>query len=225
MPVIVFLIIYSENNPVYIFMKNIIEKYMDEMKQKYSILYFFTQFNNAIENEVEQNGNMLYVKTGTENLVPGILIKTHKSMQYINNTFQYDIIIRTNISSFWNIPKLFSINLHTENLCTGIFIFNSFISGTGIILSKDVCIKLCEQITEVDYGTSEYDDVYIMTKLNNIVVRHHIPEEYMYYLIYDENNVFPENVNDFLYFRVKSHNRDYDKIAFTQLLQDVYHLS
>jgi hypothetical protein len=224
MPVIVFLIIYSEDNPVYFFMKNIIEKYMNEMKQKYSILYFFTQFNNTIENEVEQQGNMIYVKTGTESLSPGILIKTHKSMQYINNTIQYDIIIRTNISSFWNIPKLFSMNLHTEKLSTGIFIDNFFISGTGIILSKDVCIKLCEQLTGIDYNVP-YEDVFIMTKLDNIIVSERMPENYWHLLIYGENNVFPENVDDFLYFRVKSENRDYDKIAFTKLLHDVYHLS
>lgn len=224
MPVIVFLIIYSEDNPVYIFMKNIIEKYMNEMKQSYSILYFFTQFNNTIENEVEQHGNMLYVKTGTESISPGVLIKTHKSMHYINNTIEYDIIIRTNISSFWNIPKLFSLNLQTEKLCTGIFVNDLLISGTGIILSKDICIKLCEELTNVDYN-APYEDVFITSKLENIVVRQDMPENYWLLLIHGENNVFPENVDDFLYFRVKSVNRDYDKIAFTKLLHDVYHLS
>lgn len=226
MQTILFLIIYSENDPVYMFMKKIIETYMNEMCQKYSLLYFFIQFNEDINNtdelKVTQTDNILYVNPGKESIIPGILIKTHQTMQYVNQYFHYDILIRTNISSFWNIPKLFELNLPNTQLFSGIYMFNQFISGTGIILSKDVCIKLCETIHNNDYHTTEYDDVFLSNKIKTIANVQPLPENLMYYLIHNDNNLFPENLTDYLYFRVKSSNREHDKVAFVKLLQSVY---
>lgn len=49
-----------------------------------------------------------------ESLRPGILFKTIAAMWYCNKTFSYDYILRTNLSSFFHIPRLLSI-LETQS--------------------------------------------------------------------------------------------------------------
>lgn len=41
-----------------------------------------------------------------ENDYPGMISKTLKAMQYIENNYDYDFLIRTNLSTFWDLHKL-----------------------------------------------------------------------------------------------------------------------
>lgn len=140
--------------------------------------------------------------------------------------YTYDIVVRTNLSSFWDMLYLFAlIQLWEEyHIATGIPVFDEFISGTGIIMSKDVADKLSES-SIVDGVSKEYDDVLISNSLEKITSTSRLPLDLMYYLIDGPNNIYPSDTSKILYYRVKSRkDRNYDLIAFKRLLKLVYNI-
>jgi hypothetical protein len=106
------------------------------------------------------------------------------------------------------------------NKClTGYLMFNSFISGTGIIISCDVCQFLCSQTY---IGGS--DDCVITHQIQNYCGVTPINDFKMGWLIDDKNNI-PDNIDDILYFRIRNSGyRTNDIICFKLLLNKIYYL-
>lgn len=220
---IIFLIISSNDHPIYNLMKNIINIYCEKMKLIYSLKHFFVEFKEDMDenNDIILEKNILFIK-GKESIIPGILIKTKKALNYINSNYTFDYIIRTNLSSFWNIPRLFELsnNFEDTNFASGIIIFNHFISGTGIILSKDISIEL-EKINE---SITIHDDVGISNYLNQITKLKPINETEMYYLI-NKKTFIPNDISNILYFRIKTEgDRIYDGESFKELAKKIYNI-
>jgi hypothetical protein len=196
---------------------------MNKMMTTYSLKYFFVELKNNINNDIELINDIIYVK-GEESITPGMLIKTHSAMRYINNNYEYDFIVRSNLSSFWNIPHLYEIlePFLNNNIATGYvntFRQPSFISGTGIILSKDVCIKLVEYINFYN----DYEDVLISSFILQFTNIYSLPNNKLQFLIDGKNNIIPSDVSNILYFRIKSDgDREHDKITFKLLAKKIY---
>lgn len=220
---VIFLIISSTDHSIYNLMKNIIDLYCEKMKLLYSLKHFFVEFKEDMDenNNILLEKNNLFIK-GKESLIPGILIKTKKALNYINANYTFDYIIRTNLSSFWNIPHLFNLfdSFENNNLATGVIIFNHFITGTGIILSKDISLEL-EKINE---NILIPDDVAISDYLQQITQLKRINESEMYYLITKYSKI-PDDISNILYFRIKTDgDREYDGILFKQLAEKIYNI-
>jgi hypothetical protein len=65
--------------------------------QNDNVKYLFVSFGN-IEKTIEKKGNTLYIK-GEESFKPGILDKTLKAMAYCYNKYEFDYLVRSNIST------------------------------------------------------------------------------------------------------------------------------
>ena len=78
------------------------------------VLYYCFREKQETEYALDTETDILYIR-GTENMIPGILQKTIKTFQYITdkNAFgwDYDYVLRTNISTLVNIP------FFTDALC------------------------------------------------------------------------------------------------------------
>jgi hypothetical protein len=162
---------------------------------------------------VDESNFTIYVR-GVESYTPGILTKTLKAMQYIYNTFDFNFLIRTNLSSFWNFnlyKKVF--NKPTENTVKasiGLLYGIQFPEGAGMVLSKDIIYKMINNQNSFDY--KENDDVaigmflhnfnisisdaqndrFLFTRglpLNELLSKIHsnIDKKYMFRVIYDRN--------------------------------------
>ena len=194
--------------------------YYEKMRYEYDMNYFYVQYQPDQVEDVVEMDHHIYLKGKEE--FSKIYEKTIAAIQYLNETYSYEYIIRTNISSFWNIPKLFTFTFPSTKCLSGILTFNSFMSGTGIIMSSDMCQLLVEKEPHNCY---DCDDVFISHKLAAYAPFHKLDNSMMYYLIGDEKNVIPENKNDILYFRIKNKNRQRDIELFKILLQDIYDIS
>ena len=159
----IFLIISSSDIPQYLQMKELSRKYYNLFGD--NIKHFYIEFKNDLDCDILEQEEHIYFK-GVDSIVPGILTKTQKALSYINNKYKYNYVIRTNLSSFWDLKNLliFKNKLPSHNLCCGHLPFNSFISGTGIIMSKDVSHKISSTINT---NTTSNDDVYISNLLTN----------------------------------------------------------
>jgi len=218
----IFLIASSDDLECYSKMRYIIRKYFDLYKDR--IKYFFIELKDDIDCEICEKDDYIYVK-GKECVTPGMYIKTIKTMDYINSKFNYDFVIRSNLSSFWNLENLFALKqtLPFNNFAGGILPFNTFISGTGIMLSKDVCVNLSKLFIVND----EYDDVYIsqllcdmgysITHISNI-------SKYRWELcIYNTVNINID-LENVLYYRVKNDNRTIDSEIMNNLCKEIYNV-
>lgn len=142
-----------------------------------------------------------------------------KAIQYVRAQYPCDYIIRTNISSFWNIPKLFTLIFPATQCVSGILMYNWFISGTGLIMSSDMSDLL---VKEEPHNCHDCDDVFISRKLVHYGASFHLLHKFMMYYLTDGDNVIPKNKNDILYFRIKNQNRQRDIELFKILLQEMY---
>jgi hypothetical protein len=97
---ILILFIYSENN-IYNKMMNLQRKYIHKFNE---VVSYFVQMRENQLSEIEIENDVIFVK-GEETYL-NILYKTVKSIEYLFEKKNYDFLIRTNISTIINIPKL-----------------------------------------------------------------------------------------------------------------------
>ena len=139
---IIFLIISSNNEDVYSEMRKLSPYYYNLYADK--IKYLFIE-NKADIDVIIEKDNYLYIP-GFESFIPGIYTKTIKAMEYITNTYSFDYVIRTNLSTFWNMPNLLTyLSTAPKTSLASSYSFQGFLSGTTIILSRDVCIIVYSQ--------------------------------------------------------------------------------
>lgn len=169
----IIILIISSKSEHYNQMKKIWKKYMNTHDD---IQCFFIEFNDEINDDIvlDKNDNIIYVK-GEETYIPGILDKTIKSIQYVFSNIEFDYILRTNLSSFIVLNKLYNYLL-TNTFDYGgpksklpaktrfkkylnlIETNNKFYaSGTCIIMSK----KCVEYLLTQDINYNLIDDVSI----------------------------------------------------------------
>ena len=217
----IFLIISSDDLECYSKMRHYARSYFNLYNTQ--IKYFFIEFKEDLNCDICEVNDYIYVK-GTESITPGMYIKTIKCMKYINDNYKYDFIVRTNLSSFWNLNNLLSLknNLPYTNFCGGYIIFNLFISGTGLILSKDVCINLSKELVINDTVT---EDVYISRVLCDLGYSLHNISQYKLEYLINNTGCISDYIIDIpstLYFRVKNMDRNYDIELFNSLYNIIY---
>jgi hypothetical protein len=150
--------------------------------------------------------------------------------------------LRTNLSSIWNISKLLSLynEIPKSNFFGGYVIFNSFVSGTGIFISRDLIEKLLKINTNY---FNVLDDVAISTHMKNQGIKmtdFNILTNYkMNYQVLNENetdiNAFTHKnnnleinnttyIDDILYFRVKNNTIERDLFITKKIIKKIYNI-
>ena len=141
---ILILIIASRNNPEYIAMIEIWRKYMNCNS---NITSYFMFCDETLETNIciRENENEIIVK-GEEDYIPGILVKTVKTIEYCLQNMEFDYVYRTNLSSFLLLDKLYEFIYKNTTIHYGGFIGDHwgtlFASGSGFFLSRDACQHL-----------------------------------------------------------------------------------
>ena len=202
------ILILANDNEHYLQMQNLWRKYMNTHQniKSYFIKYNINKINDNKDIFVEED--TIYIKGDYESIIPGCLDKTIKSFEYILNNESFDYVIRTNMSSVWDLNKIYNLLLSNNLSASGVIGYHGsqlFISGAGMLFNREICNVIVQNKNQLDYNI--IDDVSIgilLTKLNI----HPTPltrfEAYNY-----ENNY--ENINNnlienYYHFRCKSNN-------------------
>lgn len=212
---ILLLIIYSDNDPAYIRMRDIQRKYVNKYE---NVDTYFMQSSYLHNEEVYIDNDMSFVRCPEEHHT--ILYKTLSTLDCLTNFFkkEYDFVIRSNISTIINIPKLLemlSFFVDKEYLyggdIAGVHNLNRdirFALGTCIIISKSLYKKMTSELNK--FTDKIADDVAI-----GLYVQDNCPEAYDHnlstksYTIYTHTlaNGWNSNVNDFIDFMNKNPDR------------------
>jgi hypothetical protein len=230
----IIILILSSNSDFYDELKRLQLLYLN----KYSpfIKFFFIEFKEGQKEDIIESNNTLYFR-GTESITPGMIIKTSLAINYLKNKYDYDFIFRTNLSTLINIHNLYKhINsLPKENICSG-FVVNGFITGTGIIMPKNVAELIAANFKKFDYLDFN-EDVIISQMFSFFNINYIIPINYIWGLISDINDedinqwkiYYTENkykkfdyLDNIMHYRIKNRNRDIDLLYFKDLLKKIY---
>ncbi len=143
--------IYPEWKPMFPFFKKLWEQYHD-CNPNIKVYYVYGQTT------VESTPYNLIFNQVKENNYPGMITKTLLAMDFINHNMEYDFLIRTNLSTFWNFSALVNRldSLPKEKCLTGTIIPRSmveqmtggknlnktmpdtYIAGYDMVMSRDI---------------------------------------------------------------------------------------
>jgi hypothetical protein len=224
----------------YQILKQYQKSYLDKFKD--TIKFFYIEYKDDITDDVVEIDDYIFIKGKEDPMIPNLLNKNIIAINYINKKYDFDFILRTNLSSIWNIFKLLSLydEIPKSNFFGGYVIFNSFVSGTGIFISRDLLEKLLKINTNY---FNHLDDVAISIHMKNIGINmsnlNILPNYKMNYQIIDENvsdinSPHYKNNNleindttytgDILYFRVKNDTRERDLQITKKIIRKIYNI-
>lgn len=156
-------IIIANRNELYDKIKEYWQKIIDK---KHDNLDFYFLYNDpSIEKEYIISGNDIFFKEN-ETYIPGIFNKTIRAFNVCNYT-NYDYIIRTNMSTFFNIPGLFRFLQHvdTTHIYAPLVKYSeryhyTFPVGFCIIMHKSNVAKLMANLSTIKmkYNADSYPD-------------------------------------------------------------------
>jgi hypothetical protein len=208
-------------------MRELLPKFYELYSKKVKYFYIESKFLNT---EVIEDNNYLYIN-GLESFIPGIYQKSIKAIEYVTNNYSFDYVIRTNLSTFWHLPNLFNLlDSKPKEKFAGGYSFQGFISGTGIIMSRDVGILVYSNPNSAYIG----DDLAISQTIQTNQISLYDVTEYKWGFLIPKNDYLPSNCryldineNDFsdiLNFRIKNGDRNIDVEYFKILLKKLYNV-
>ena len=234
----IFLILDSDNEPIYNYNRYIWKQYMNTNSE---ILCIFIKYNNKLQKEIEyvKDSNTLYIKGNEQYNCQNIYTKSLIALKYIHINFNYKYVIRTNLSSFWNFKNLqeylkqrehgkylMGWLVENKNDCE-----NAFISGTGIIIPNNLVplifnhtkTKYCMDDIEISefYRSKKVDIMCARKKLHRFVCKFEFNSKEKI------DSHFKKMIDTkIVYYRVKStENREInDKYCLDKLLKKCYNL-
>ena len=144
-------------------------------------------------------------------IVPGVLVKTLAGMQALFERYEFQFLIRSNLSSYLllrNLRKHLQ-ELPTERVYAG-HDMGGFVSGSTFILSADLVQLLLDRLPNVDFTMA--DDLWVAHILNGAgVERRHIGAEWFEH-VKDHNDPLLKEVlqrckkPDFMSFQIRIRN-------------------
>ena len=145
--------------------------YINNKNINIHIIFMFG--NNTSITDLNIPKENVYISNIEESYIPGILVKTIETMEYVNKNFVYKHILRTNLSSFFILDNLLktSYSLPDRNLYAGVIGNHNnilFASGAGFWMSKDIVEKILANNNNIDYTL--IDDVAIGKLLSSIQI-------------------------------------------------------
>jgi hypothetical protein len=211
-------------------MKRLTRMYM--CKYSYNINFFFVESDPNIRPDMEIIGNDIFIKN-KETYIPGIFIKTIKALKYINDNYNYDYLIRTNVSSFFNIENMLKYlsNLPKEKYAIGFTLnlpkYGNFLHGTSTIITKDISHYLYQYYNNFDLKIEDDVLISLILKSQNITLNV-LDESQIQFLIddnYDESKPKFLEHDNILYYRIKNNkDRNIDIMYFKFLLNKIYNI-
>lgn len=194
---IINLVLYS-NDKEYDKMYDITKKYYSKFSNVKTIYY---QFDENIIKEYELKDDILLIK-GKETYIPGILDKTVTAFQYIYNQYDFDYVIRSNISTIIDFDLLTEYLQETsiqyggglKNIISGDKNHPDlenliYASGTSIIFSKSVLKEFLNKKQHI--RNDLIDDVSI-----GLLIRDHLPNITQHYIPENRFIFIPDEKGD-----------------------------
>jgi hypothetical protein len=217
---IVVLIIDSDTEPVYAYNRQVWRSYMSSDPD---IQAFFVRMDPSAPESGELRGDTLYFK-GTEGFIPAILQKTIAAFEYVLAHYEFDYILRTNLSSFYIFPefKQMATTLPEKDYYGGVIgncCNTAYASGAGFVVSKDMAARIRSNKHHIAYNI--IDDIAIGKLVTSLG---HMPSGLQRYDMCDNIQPPTSYPSGIYHIRVKNERNRvlYDRVCMKHLLETFY---
>lgn len=185
------ILVIASPGPLYDFFKEIWNRY-DKTNPRIKVFYTYGSSpediahpsdslgpeDSSVTATIKVEGSSLISKI-PESLKPGVLIKTLDALDYIDKHYDYDMLLRTNLSTFLIFDRLskYIKGLPNRMLYEGVKLrkkTNPYASGAGFFLSRDLVKLLVENRVEVEKEAETISDdrrIGAFLKSKNVKVR------------------------------------------------------
>jgi hypothetical protein len=229
---------YSLNK--YQLLKSYQKIYLDKFKN--DIKFFFIEYKNDITDNIIEIDDFIFIKGNEDPIIPNLLNKTILAIDYVKKKYDFDYILRTNLSSIWNINKLLSLynEIPRNNFFGGHVNFNSFITGTGIFISRDFIEKLLninihnfcvlDDLSISKHMINNGIKMYYFNNMSNYKMNYQILDENVTDINspYHKNNILEIDdnsyIDDILYFRIRNATIDRDLFITKTIIKKIYNI-
>jgi hypothetical protein len=232
----IILILASDNEPIYKFFRQVYMKYLDRNPE---VRVFFVYGDGTTFDR--QSHDLVYDDLKESLICPWPTTKVIRAMEYIDNNFDYQYLVRTNLSTFWDLDRLVArLEQYPRTGCltgtTGIF--DTPITGIAMVLSPDLVKMMVTHQSEINvkFEGKNYSEDYLLssfiTKNNHaqLVPGNQYTKRFESYDTFDPDRVVADirkardsGVDNF---RIKSKGADRRMLVDTQvaisLLQEIY---
>ncbi len=223
---LIVLIVSSHELPVYNKFKKISNYYYSLFPNK--IKHFYLEMKEDLKEDLIETDNHIYVK-GKHCFIPCVYIKTIKAIEYVNKKYDYDFLLRANLSTFHHMYNHldFIQKIPKQNFACGAILPWGVISGTSIILSKDVSHILVKDFV-TNSAMNDDNQITEVIRRNNVpicdICNYGYKQEYLIDNNYNENYTFDENKT--LSFRIRNdqNREEYDIKYMKLLLKKIYNI-
>ena len=127
------ILILASDNDLYLQCQNMWRSYMNTHP---NIKSYFIKYKVGLNNDVILENDTIFIN-GNESLMPGCLVKTLESINYLLKNEDFDYIFRTNMSRCLDLHKLYNLLNNYKNDYSGVIGCHNnikFASGAGILL-------------------------------------------------------------------------------------------
>ena len=233
---IIILVIASQSDIYDKIVKNYWNPMIEYCHQHYPRIQIYLLYGNSYQEKLNVNPKNLLKYDFDENFIPGILKKTIMAFEYVKKNYQYQTVIRTNISSFLVLDKIIQL---CDELSNNEYLYaghsykvnknKHWISGALFLINENTLNFILDNLKFLSYKT--IDDVAIGRLLmrNDKIKMLHLPRCLYFNNLKDNKEiaqgvVLAINQNQF-HFRIKSRNRKKDILTFEILTKFFYPLS
>ena len=157
----------------------------------------------TLPSNIKDEVDFHFCKSGEESFVPGIFLKSIEAMK---NAQDYEFILRTNLSSFFVFSKLLLLlnALPKEKCFAGVSQNLDFVSGAGMIMSRDVAQLFVENYHICDYNTLPDDVAFGRLSDAFNIPRIHLPRFDIH--SYIPTSVLASRLSSHYHLRIKDNN-------------------
>lgn len=198
----IIILILSNDSGHYLECQNLWRSYMNTHP---NIKSYFIKFDPQLTSNILVDNNIILIK-GNESLIPGCLVKTLKSINYVLKNEDFDFIFRTNMSSVVDLHKLYNLVINNKNDYSGVIgIHNNikFASGAGILLSKQLCSNLITYKNLLNYNLIDDLSIGLLFQINNVNI-YPLTRFEAYNYENNINQITKGMIKDYYHFRCKS---------------------
>lgn len=186
------ILVIASHNSLYDYFRAIWNKY-DKSCPTIKVFYVYGSSSNSLKKDITDIKENTKIPENSKDLSkeedifsdtpeclkPGVLIKTLDALAYIDEHYDYKLLLRTNLSSFFIFERLSSYikGLPLISLYEGVHVkrkSGTYCSGAGFFLSRDLVKLLLVNRTEVIKEANEFSDDRLIggfLRLHGITVR------------------------------------------------------
>lgn len=153
---VILLIFASHDAPIYKFFRRIYQQYLDRHPEV-KVFFVYGSSGSSLE---RQPYDLVYSDVKETVMTPHATTKVGRAMEYIDTNYDYEFLVRTNLSTFWDFERLVKrLDQFPKTRCLAghLSVFKPhYITGIAKVLSRDVVKQIVAHQSDINISYPKF---------------------------------------------------------------------